>query len=275
MINSIQEQTLFATIRIESTDNAGNIVSIGTGFLLKSTIKQGKYKVYLVSNKHVLNAGSGFILNFISKENDTPNFKKLTRIDYSDISKNVCGHVDQNVDIAAIDLTGILCRYSSKLYFKLVDMDMLATFNEPELNLTENVSFVGFPDGRYDKENNLPLIRTGIISSHPQFDYNGLPQFVIDAQVFPGSSGSPVFIDLTYENFRNGHIKLGGTRNYKLLGIISQTMVRNNRLQAIPTGTAFTTQEVLGLGIVFKSTEIRKLIESMYIEENLLKEEGD
>ncbi len=263
MINSIQEQTLFTTIRIESTDAAGKVVSIGTGFLLQRAVGQDKYKIYLVSNKHVLNAGTGFILNFITKENGTPVFSKLTRVEHSDIVGKVCGHPNPKVDVAAIELTGIFISFSDRLYYKLVDLDMLATFDEPELNLTENVSFVGFPDGRYDQANNLPLIRTGVISSHPQFNYNGLPQFVIDAQVFPGSSGSPVFIDLTYENFKNGQIAIGGSRNYKLLGIIAQTMIRNNQLQAIPTGTTFTTQEVLGLGIVFKATAIRELIESM------------
>ena len=54
-----------------------------------------------------------------------------------------------------------------------------------------------------------------------------------------------------------------GNCNYKLLGIIAQTMVRNNKLLAIPTGTTIATQEVLGLGIVFKATAIRELIESM------------
>lgn len=48
-----------------------------------------------------------------------------------------------------------------------------------------------------------------------------------------------------------------------ILGIIAMTMIRNNRLQAIPTGTVFQTEEVLGLGIVFKATSIKKLIDTM------------
>ena len=102
----------------------------------------------------------------------------------------------------------------------------------------------------------------GLISSHPKYDFNGKPVFIIDAQVFPGSSGSPVYIDLTYENMKNGQIALG-KRNVKLLGIVSATMVRNNQLKAIQTGTNLVTQEVLGLGIVFKATAIRELIDSM------------
>ena len=141
-------------------------------------------------------------------------------------------------------------------------MNMLADFSEPQLTVTQYVYFIGYPDNRYDKKNNLPLVRMGMIASHPKYDYNGEPIFIIDAQVFPGSSGSPVLIDLTYENLKNGQLVIG-QRNFKLLGIVSQTMVRNNKLQTIQTATDFVTQEILGLGIVFKSTLIKELIDSM------------
>ena len=48
----------------------------------------------------------------------------------------------------------------------------------------------------------------------------------------------------------------------RVLGIVSATMVRNNQLQAIQTAINFVTQEVLGLGIVFKATAIKRLIDS-------------
>lgn len=150
------------------------------------------------------------------------------------------------------------------LYFKFVSYDMIADFTEPELSIAEGIYFVGYPDNRFDESNNLPLVRTGIIASDPKHDFNGIPEFVIDAQVFPGSSGSPVYIDLTFENIRNGQIALGA-RNLKLLGVVSATMIRNNILTAINTSTSMGTQEVLGLGIVFKATEIKRLIDSLPI----------
>ena len=67
---------------------------------------------------------------------------------------------------------------------------------------------------------------------------------------------------MTFENFKNGQIVVG-QRKLKLLGIVAMTMIRNNTLQAIPTGTNYITQEVLGLGIVFKSTAIKELVDSM------------
>ena len=80
-----------------------------------------------------------------------------------------------------------------------------------------------------------------------------------------GMSGSPVYIDLTYENFRNGRIVVG-ERKLKLLGIVAQTMIRNNELQAVPSSTNYVTQEVMGLGIVFKSTAIKELVDSIPME---------
>ncbi len=117
----------------------------------------------------------------------------------------------------------------------------------------------------YDEKNNLPLFRTGFISSHPKVDYNGRPVFIIDAQVFPGSSGSPVYIDLTYEDIKHGNIKIGGKRDLKLLGIVSATMIRHNKIVALPTSTNEQSEEVIGLGMVFKATVIKELIDSMPI----------
>ena len=80
--------------------------------------------------------------------------------------------------------------------------------------------------------------------------------------MFPGSSGSPVYIDLTYENMKNGQI-IVGKKDIKLLGIVSATMIRNNQLKSIETNTHYLTEEVLGLGIVYKSTAIKELIDTL------------
>ena len=54
----------------------------------------------------------------------------------------------------------------------------------------------------------------------PNIDFNGKGQIVIDAQIFPGSSGSPVFV--SWEG------------KYSLLGVVSQTMIRHSKLQTLP-----------------------------------------
>ena len=264
-MNTIQEQLLYTTLRIECLNASNEVFSIGTGFLLKRPVGDDEYKIYLVSNKHVLAVADSNAITFTNNIGGKPAFGEKVRIPISDIKGSVVVHPDLNVDIAVIECTGLFIIFSNKFYFKLVDYDMLATFEEQELSVAQNVYFVGYPDNRYDVVNNLPLIRQGLIASHPKCDYNGLPEFIIDAQVFPGSSGSPVYIDLTYENIKNGQIVLG-KRNIKLLGIVAQTMIRNNQLQAVPVSSKYVTQEVLGLGIVFKATEIKKVIDNMPID---------
>ena len=263
-MDNVFEQLMFSVLRIECLNDNGNVKSIGTGFLLLRPVGADAFKLYLVSNKHVLGDTETIQVVFTDKYDGEPRFGNSHIFSISNVRQNVVVHSNPNVDIAVLECTGLFSRFSDNLFCKFVSYDMLAEFNEPELTIAENVIFIGYPNDRFDKVNNLPLVRTGIISSHPKYDYNGDPIFIIDAQVFPGSSGSPVFIDLTYENFKNGQIVIG-QRNIKLLGIVSATMVRNNILQAIPVGTAFTTQEVLGLGIVYKATAIKEVIDSMPI----------
>lgn len=264
-MNNVYEQLLYTTLRIECLDANNNLFSIGTGFLLQRPVGEDKYKIYLVSNKHVLCGAESIVVSFSKMKENRVDIGNVIRFPISRIKSNVVSHTDPDVDIAILECTGLFIMYQDQLFFKAVSYDMLATFNEPELTVAENVYFVGYPDNRYDVKNNLPLIRTGMIASHPKYDYNGNPVFIIDAQVFPGSSGSPVYIDLTYENIKNGQIVLG-QKNIKLLGIVSATMIRNNQLISIQTGTQLLTEEVLGLGIVYKATAIKALIDSMPID---------
>ena len=262
MVDNIFEQLMYTTLRIECMDIMEKVFSIGTGFLIQRPVSDNKYKLYLVSNKHVLCNTESIAISFtINKENE-PDVGKRIRLPITNIKSNIVGHPDPNVDIAVLECTGLFILMPEQLYYKAVSYNMLASFNEKELSVAENVYFVGYPDDRYEMKNNLPLVRTGMIASNPKYDYNGNPTFIIDAQVFPGSSGSPVYIDLTYENMKNGQI-IVGERNIKLLGIVSATMIRNNQLKSIETNTHYLTEEVLGLGIVYKSTAIKEVIDSM------------
>ena len=261
-MSTLFEQLLYTTLRIECKDHGGNVTGIGTGFLLSRPVGENQYKLYLVSNKHVLIGTPKILVSFIGNENGVPQHQSVHKVEIQGVAQAVKGHPDPEVDIAVMECTGLFGMMDHRIYYQYVPYEMLADFKEPELSVAENVYFVGYPDGRYDQSNHLPLMRTGMIASHPRFDFNGKPQFVIDAQVFPGSSGSPVYIDLTFENMRNGRVAIG-ERKVKLLGIVAQTMIRNNELLALPSSTNYVTQEVLGLGIVFKATAIKELVDAM------------
>jgi hypothetical protein len=260
----MHEQLLYTTLRIECFDAGGSLKAFGTGFLLERKVSETASKIFLVSNKHVLLGYESIALTFTAASQGNPQHGTKRRFFINELQKYVKQHPSDAIDIAVIDCTGVFVANLGQIYYKFVSYEMLSDFTDPELTVAQNVYFVGYPDNVFDVVNNLPLIRSGLIASHPSLDYNGTPVFIIDAQVFPGSSGSPVYIDLTYENFKNGNIMLGESKKLKLLGIVSATMLHNNKLVAVQTPAInICSQEVLGLGIVYKATAIKELINSL------------
>ena len=79
---------------------------------------------------------------------------------------------------------------------------------------------IGYPNGLWDKVNNMPIIRKGITATKYSLDYNGKKEFVIDAACFPGSSGSPVILfNKGGYTDKKGNLKWGSGR-LLLLGIL-------------------------------------------------------
>ena len=134
-----------------------------------------------------------------------------------------------------------------------------------DFDAIEDVLFVGYPNGIFDQKNHLPIMRRGITASPYNVDFNGSKKFLIDAQVFPGSSGSPVFIK--EQNLRNGTLRLG-TENYFFVGIISKVFHRDETGDLIesvvptsPNANSFSVKQMIGLGICEKSNQILELID--------------
>lgn len=109
----------------------------------------------------------------------------------------------------------------------------------------------------------VALNEQGIIASHPMYDYNGKPVFVVDAQIFPGSSGSPVFVKSTIDSYYENDLLVANER-LMLAGVISETFQKTNTIK-LAEAKETAVPEVIGLGTVVKATEIRKLIDSIEI----------
>lgn len=260
---SVDEQLLFSTIRIEILESDYKLQGVGTGFFLKVNLNEEKSLILLVSNKHVLSSGTHLRLQFHKRDQDTngPQLGSTYSFIIEHHTEGVMIHPDPNIDLACINISLIISELNNKIYYKFIDESLLATYNEDELDVAQRVTFIGYPDNRFDEVHNLPIIRSGLIASHPKVDFNGIKQFIIDAQVFPGSSGSPVMINLTLENYKNKIII--GPQKIRLLGVVAATMIRHNRIQFIPTNRFpnITVEEAIGLGIVFKTTALRELID--------------
>ena len=258
-INDISTQLLYTTVPIYAKKNDGSLSS-GTGFMFSVREDDTTSIPLLITNYHVLeNSVAGFVELHIG-ENGLPT-DKSTRIqfDNSIIGSNKLG----DLDLVAVPMAATLMDLQNKnisIFFRSVDQKMIPT-NEQCKNFSaiENITFIGYPSGLYDERNKISIIRKGITSTPIWNNFRGEKAFLIDAGVFPGSSGSPVFIynQGTYPD-KNGII-LGNRLLF--VGIISQTMLRDNT-----TGKSF-----LNLGKVINSSamyyELDKFIRNLKAEQ--------
>ncbi len=262
---SFIEQILFSTLRIELLDDRGNPQGIGTGFLVKVDFPQNPSEalVLLVSNRHVLTGSSRFNITFHRRKinSNLPELGQTLRYNKADYGGALFLHPNPQIDLACVNISAVISQLGSQIYYKFLDKTVFATFTEPELDAGQGVIFIGYPDNRYDQKHNLPVLRSGVTASHPRVDYNGEKQFLIDAQVFPGSSGSPVFLNMKEAQYNRGQIILGSGLPYLFIGVVSATMIRNNIVRPLPANIVGISGEVIGLALVFKATTLDPLFD--------------
>jgi len=152
--------------------------------------------------------------------------------------------------------------------FFYVSLDPSLLPNEAELadlGTLEDVLMIGYPNGLWDSTNNMPIFRRGVTATHPNIDYEGRREFLIDAACFPGSSGSPVFLyNATGWINRSGGIVMGGTR-VKLLGVLyagpQHTATGEVQIVTVPTQQRAIAVSTIpnNLGLVIKASRLVEL----------------
>ena len=186
-----QEQIFFATVRITIPSRTGPDVSVGTGFLYNAQVSETHSVILLISNRHVYGDPSNPIQMAFHKQgaNGQPLLGEIIAFKDSQFERGFTAHPDDSVDLACLNVSVI--GNGPPIFYKSVSADIIADFDEDTLLPGNEVWFVGYPENRFDTRHNLPILRRGYIASIPTIDFEGLKQFVIDAHVFRGSSGSP------------------------------------------------------------------------------------
>jgi hypothetical protein len=135
------------------------------------------------------------------------------------------------------------------------------------LDALESVTFIGYPNGIWDKVNLLPVARRGTTASPLAVDFENTPRFLIDASVFGGSSGSPVFLfNQGIYSEKSGNTTIGSRCLF--LGVIAAVFFRTqlNQIVSVPIPTQgrpmAEQQEMIDLGIVFKARTVVETIEA-------------
>lgn len=226
-INDISTQLLFTTVPIFA-QNKDNTFSSGTGFIFSVDEGEGTSIPLLITNFHVLkDAIAGFVELHIGEQGKPSNKTVRVQFDKTIISGNKLGELD----VIAVPLASTLMSFQKngiEIFFRSVDQNMIPSVEqEQSFAAIEHITFIGYPSSIYDEKNKISIVRQGITATPIWNSFRGEEAFLIDAGVFPGSSGSPVFI------FNQGSYPIaeGIALGNRLLfvGILTQTMIRNDK----------------------------------------------
>lgn len=246
-LNDIATQLLFTTVPIKGTMPNGAIKT-GTGFFFsfKNEEDPNRSIPLLITNHHVLeNITSGFI-EFNIQENGEPVKDKSVKVSFDSniINTNKLG----NLDLVAIPIAGVVDDLAQKnihVFYKSILPEYIPSAQELEkLSAIEDLTFIGYPNGLYDQINHNPIIRKGITATPIWNNFKGKPDFLIDGGVYPGSSGSPVFI-YNQGSYATSEGIVIGTRLH-FVGVLYETSINiaNNQTTFLNLGIAINSMVI-------------------------------
>jgi hypothetical protein len=260
-------------------------LSRGTGFLIFKNIGLIKGQVYLITNRHLLphegppGKPKDMKVRVVVRDEDGS-----SRVE--DVSVPVVGadgkylnsvriHPDPATDVAAINIATTAFGSRFQLLIdaittgKRLDTSMLLTTDKLQsarIGLGSQVYVLGFPAALFDPRNVSPVLRMGVISTDPKVGYSfpddlrrttGLPShingFLIDSNVYPGSSGSLVIAGPDYRPRSNPKRPEKDDWQPYIIGIVAGS---------IPIFDApLRSFERIGLGIVYSADTVKEVIE--------------
>jgi V8-like Glu-specific endopeptidase len=266
-VDTLFKQLLFTTVHIRL--HAPEVGS-GTGFLYNAS-RGGENIPVLVTNKHVVMGTSDGGIQLMSAEagGTKPRLGHPVEVRYQGFEGLWVGHPSPDVDVAAMFLGPTLNQLEAagqSAFIRMIDPGVCPTATQmKDLDAVETVTFVGYPNGLYDIANHTPITRQGTTASPIHLDWGGTPCFLIDASVFPGSSGSPVFLVQRGQwKDKDSYVLAGGIRTF-FLGVVAAVMVQADTGTIVVANQSPLVQfkQMIDLGIVYKWTAVEETVEAL------------
>ncbi len=268
---TLNEAFLRSTVLV-TFKTAPNKESSGTGFFVFRPVKGDKGHVLLITNKHLLppEGSAQFIRIRVAvgpAEKPSVRFVEVPVVGQNGkYLPNVRLHPKQGFDVAAVNVTGTFVKRG--IQAARIPLDLLATrerLKNENITVGDEIFLLGYPGVIFDARNVSPILRSGVIATVPLEGYAfndmlrdrfGLPDridgFLIDANVFPGSSGSIVVLKPQPTTIGPvGELVLSAAKKVPyVLGIVSKSILYSD--------------QQMGLGIVYSAEAIRTVIEMFY-----------
>lgn len=170
------ERWLDVVVSIETIDEEGKAISVGTGFLMLI----GQKHIVLVTAGHVIKDERGRMLeNLQYRRADSEQLPTITNRKLQEVGAGPW-FFDEKQDLA--------CRF---LMWKPDDkgpvgIPVESILKSEDLGAGAPLLVLGFPTGLRSTSHSYPIARSGIVAR------TGRKGFVVEAFVFPGNSGGPI-----------------------------------------------------------------------------------
>ncbi|MFN2455046.1 MAG: serine protease [Pyrinomonadaceae bacterium] len=250
----------------------------GSGFLVFKELKPKQGHIILVTNKHVLpSEGVEKSINIrVNIKSGSSTTVKLIQIPI--VGKDgkylptIKMHPKSGYDIGVVNITEQVLKESVSAEWLPLELFVTKEKLKAEnITVGDEIFLLGYPASIFDPRNVFPILREGVIATVPSQGYAfndtlkkqfGLPDqidgFLIDASVFPGSSGSVVILkpQATTIGSQGETVVSSNKKIPYVLGIVSGS---------IPIAdVALGSVQRMGLGVVYSADAIKEAIDQLY-----------
>jgi len=239
---------------------------IGTGFLYGRNLnpeeiipENKRYSVWLVTNKHVLDRQARIYIKFNSANDPA---SKDYPIDLTINGRNLnIGHPNPRIDVSVISLDANFIKTEGRI-FQFIQSDahskVKANLKAEMATEGDRVFVLGFPMGLVAPERQYVICRGGYLARIRDFLDDRTTDYLVDATVFPGNSGGPVFSCPSA-------LAIAGTPtnpSSNLIGIVKSYIPYQDVAVSAQTGRPRVTfEENTGLTAIESVDSIRETIE--------------